>query len=52
MVLKLIVERIKRIYKGTGSNKLLLNTLSEKLMNINNSSLSEPRFYKLRSKLY
>jgi hypothetical protein len=52
VVLRTVIEKIKKIYKGKSEGNILLETFAEKLFSINNSSLSEPKFYKLRSDLF
>lgn len=52
LVLRTIIEKIKKVYKGKTQTNTLLESFSEKLFTINSSSLSEQKFYKLRSNLF
>jgi hypothetical protein len=52
LVLRTVIEKIKKVYKGKSQTNFLLETFTEKLFTINSSSLSEPKFYKLRSNLF
>lgn len=50
-VLKTLVEKIKKIFKGKSKVNVIIETFTTKLQNINFSVLNEKTFYKLRSKL-
>jgi hypothetical protein len=51
--LKLVVEELKRHLQLTDFNQVSIPThISKELLNINNTNLTDPQFYKLRSDLY
>ena len=51
-ILNELIQRIKKILYGKVLNHYILDNFSKKLFFINNSSLSQPKFYKLRTDLY
>lgn len=51
-VLKVMVEKLKRQFKGKSRANPLIDSFTSKLQNINFSVLSERQFYKLRSKIF
>jgi hypothetical protein len=51
-VLRTLVEKIKKVFKGKCRSNVLIDLFTSKLQDINFSVLSERQFYKLRSKLF
>lgn len=51
-VLKVMIEKLKRQFKGKSRANPLIDSFTSKLQNINFSVLSERQFYKLRSKIF
>jgi hypothetical protein len=51
-VLRNLVEKNKKLFKGKTRDNLVIDGFSRKLQNINFSILSERKFYELRSRLF
>lgn len=51
-VLKTLIEKIKKVFKGKPRSNVLIDLFTAKLQDINFSVLSERRFFKLRSRLF
>lgn len=51
-VLRVLIEKIKKVFKGKSRSNPLIDNFTSKLQGINFSVLSERQFYKLRSRLF